>query len=202
MPTLSHIDERLSGYEPVLVDVQQRSQAAVAMVLREQRGVPEVLFIERAKHEGDPWSGHMAFPGGRLEPEDRDLRAAAERETLEEVGLSLADSRCLARLDDMEGRPTSPGGGLVVSAYVYHTTDPGTLAPNYEVQQAFWFPVPELLAEERHIVYPHAKYGGRELPGILVGAPDRHIVWGLTYRFLDVFLAAVGKPLPDRWSGP
>jgi hypothetical protein len=49
-------------------------------------------------------------------------------------------------------------------------------------------------------VYPHATYGGKQLPGILVGASDRHIVWGLTYRFLDIFLGAVGKPLPEQWT--
>jgi 8-oxo-dGTP pyrophosphatase MutT (NUDIX family) len=202
VPTLSRIDERLATYEPELVEVENRGRAAVAVVLRDRPGGAEVLFIERAQHEGDPWSGHMAFPGGRVEPEDRDVRAAAERETLEEVGLSLATSRCLGRLDDMEGRPTNPGGGLVVSAYVYHAPDPEELVPNREVQQAFWFPLGKLLDTERHIVYPHATYGGRHLPGILVGVPDRHIVWGLTYRFLDVFLAAVGKPLPNRWVDP
>ena len=37
-------------------------------------------------------------------------------------------------------------------------------------------------------------------PAILVGNPERHIVWGLTYRFLEVFFEVVGHPLPDRWS--
>jgi len=202
VPTLTHIGSRLASYRPALVDVGARSRAAVAVVLREQDGESELLFIERARHEGDPWSGHMAFPGGRLEPVDRNGRAAAERETLEEVGLSLAGSRCIGRLDDLEGRPTTPGGGLVVSAFVYQLEGAGDLVPNREVHEAFWFPVAALLQEERHVVYPHAKYGGRELPGILVGQPDRHIVWGLTYRFLDVLLAAVDRPLPNRWTDP
>ena len=50
----------------------------------------------------------------------------------------------------------------------------------------------------RKIIYPHARYDDRDLPGILVGTPGRHIVWGLTYRFLDILLAVVGKPLPDQ----
>lgn len=200
MPSLSQIEAQLADYAPVLVEVGDRSRASVAAVLRERDGAAELLFIERARYEGDPWSGHMAFPGGRLEPQDRNGRAAAERETLEEVGLSLAGSPCIGRLDDLEGRPTRPDGGLVVSAYVYQLEGEGELVPNHEVEQAFWFPVASLLQPERQVVYPHAKYGGRELPGILVGVPDRHIVWGLTYRFLDVLLAAVGHPLPNRWE--
>ena len=170
----------------------------MAVVLRERRALTEVLFIERAAREGDPWSGHMAFPGGRVDPIDRGTRQAAERETLEEVGVSLASATHLGRLDDLEGRPQREDG-MVISAHVYHVEDPEPLEPNYEVQQAFWFPVAGLLDRQRHVTYPHATYGGRHLPGILVGEPDRHIVWGLTYRFLDVFLSVVGKPLPDKW---
>jgi hypothetical protein len=37
-------------------------------------------------------------------------------------------------------------------------------------------------------------------PGIVVGDPVRHVVWGLTYRFLEVFFEIVGRPLADRWG--
>ena len=45
-----------------------------------------------------------------------------------------------------------------------------------------------------------ARRGRSSFPGILVGAPDRHVVWGLTYRFLEVFFEVVGDPLPNRWD--
>ena len=35
---------------------------------------------------------------------------------------------------------------------------------------------------------------------ILVGEPGRHVVWGLTYSFLESFFRAVDHPLPDRWD--
>lgn len=178
-----------------------RARAAVALILREREGRPEVLFIERASRDGDPWSGHMAFPGGRVDPGDDGTRQAAARETLEEVGVSLADRVYLGRLDDLEGRPQR-NDGMVISAHVWHVPDPEPLVPNYEVREAFWFPVAGLLDQERHVTYPHATYGGRQLPGILVGDPDRHIVWGLTYRFLDIFLSVIGKPLPNKWLDP
>jgi 8-oxo-dGTP pyrophosphatase MutT (NUDIX family) len=59
-------------------------RAAVALVLRDGApGEVELLFIRRAEHEKDPWSGHMGFPGGRAEPGDASLEATAVRETLE-----------------------------------------------------------------------------------------------------------------------
>jgi 8-oxo-dGTP pyrophosphatase MutT (NUDIX family) len=166
------------------------------MVLRDDPAGPSVLFIERAKRQGDPWSGHMAFPGGRMDRDDADARAAAERETREEVGLVLAGAEPIGRLDDRQGNPaTNPS--LLISAFVYALPAAPELILNREVEQAFWFPVRALLEPGRHV--PYTARTPVAYPGILVGEPDRHIVWGLTYSFLEAFFAAVGRPLPDRW---
>ena len=187
----------LASHRAVSLPTQGIRHAAVAMVLTEGKSGAEVLFIERARFTGDPWSGHMAFPGGGVEPDDPSGRAAAERETLEEVGLSLAGAELLGRLDDKRGNPrTNPE--LVISAFVYHAHTPGDLAINHEVQDAFWFPLGGLLDRARHVQY--TAHGEFEFPGILVGEPDRHVVWGLTYSFLESFFVVLGSPLPDRWT--
>jgi 8-oxo-dGTP pyrophosphatase MutT (NUDIX family) len=196
--TLDEIRIALAGHEPFRAELGPRRRAAVAMVLRGADQGPEVLFIERARHPGDPWSGHMAFPGGRLDASDPDPRHAAERETREEVGLDLGRAHCLGRLDDMEGH-NAAAHQLVISGYVYLVEDPPLLAPNHEVETAFWFPLAELHQPHRQTFYPVRQSGIRELPGILVGEPDRHIVWGLTHRFLEVFFRIVGRPLPHRY---
>ena len=76
---------------PAFHETEGRIHAAVSLVLR---GGPEleVLLIRRAESEGDPWSGHMALPGGRRDDSDTDLQATAIRETLEETGVCLAGS--------------------------------------------------------------------------------------------------------------
>jgi 8-oxo-dGTP pyrophosphatase MutT (NUDIX family) len=201
MPRLLDIRGRLSQHEPKTLTSPLNQGAAVAIVLREASGGPEVLFIERARRDGDPWSGHMAFPGGRIDPEDAHARDAAERETREEVGVDLAMAEPLGRLDDLRGRhAAAPDHGLVISAFVYHAVDPAPLQPNWEVEQAFWFPVRALLDDRRHVEYVVRPDNELRFPGILVGTPERHVVWGLTYRFLEVFFEVVGKPLPNRWG--
>jgi 8-oxo-dGTP pyrophosphatase MutT (NUDIX family) len=158
----------LSSHRAVVLPTQGIRHAAVAMILTEGKSGADVLFIERARFSGDPWSGHMAFPGGGVEPDDPSGRAAAERETLEEVGLSLAGAELLGQLDDKRGNPrTNPE--LVISAFVYHTRAPGDLAINHEVQDAFWFPLGGLLDRARHVQY--TAHGEFEFPGILVGSP-------------------------------
>ncbi|MEO6028398.1 MAG: CoA pyrophosphatase [Candidatus Binatia bacterium] len=195
MSALNLADARrtLAAHAPRIIPPTAK-HAAVAAVLRAAGDDTEMLFIERAEHPLDPWSGHMAFPGGRVDPGDATPRAAAERETLEEVGLALGNAELLGRLDDVEGAP--PGfDSLVVSAFVYHLAEriPPTL--NHEVRAVLWVPIAHLLDQRRRVPF----YWPREQrtnhhPGILVGEPDRHVVWGLTYRFLELFFAAVQRP--------
>jgi 8-oxo-dGTP pyrophosphatase MutT (NUDIX family) len=195
--SLDQIRRSLAAHAAVELPADGVRHAAVAIVLAEGRSGAEVLFIERARVVGDPWSGHMAFPGGRVEPDDPSGQHAAERETLEEVGLSLIGAELLGRLDDKTGNPrTHPE--LVISAFVYLARAPGELVINSEVQDAFWFPLDGLLDRARHVQY--TAHGEFEFPGILVGEPDRHVVWGLTYSFLESFFSVLGSPLPDRWT--
>jgi ADP-ribose pyrophosphatase YjhB (NUDIX family) len=192
---ISDIARRLGAYEPRLVD-HAHSRAAVAVLLRDRGERVDVLFIKRAEFEGDPWSGHMAFPGGRMEAHDPEASDAAIRETREEVGLSLSGAVNLGRLDDLQGR--GDASGLVVSAHVYQLGEPEALRPNHEVAEAFWFPLHELHSPDRQVEYEHPLVE-QSYPGIVVGNPERHVVWGLTYRFLEDFHRIVGRPLPMRW---
>lgn len=169
-----------------LRDVDPRSEpsprAAVAAVLREHAGRPEVLFIQRAEHPDDPWSGHMAFPGGRLDPTDDSLERTAVRETHEELGLDLrAHGRLVGRLDDVPTHKT----GLVVRPFVWTLEHLPVLTPNHEVAEVCWVDLPSLMSGERDTGYDLDWKGSRHrFPGYAVG--DR-VVWGLTYRMLQIF---------------
>lgn len=199
--SLDAIRRGLAAYSPALVARPGTRRAAVAMILRPGRDQgADVLLIERARRAGDPWSGHMAFPGGRVERSDASTRRAAERETREEVGVDLSRADVLGRLDDLERRHSGGPPGLVISGYVYLHPHPEPLVTNEEVEAAFWVPLAGLADPERHVTRVFSGAGEIGLPGIVVGNPDRHVVWGLTYRFLEMFFHAVAQPFPDRWQ--
>jgi len=177
---LGRLAKALRGREPVLVEGEVGRQAAVALMLRERDGGLEALVIKRADKVEDPWSGHMALPGGRREPEDGDAYATARRETLEEIGVDLANGSLLGRLDDLN--PRRFPRELVVSAVVVAIdAEPGPLDER-EVAEAFWVPMDRLVEEE--VELPDFPEGG-SWPAFTYGEPEqRYVIWGLTHRIL------------------
>jgi 8-oxo-dGTP pyrophosphatase MutT (NUDIX family) len=196
------IRERLGSHSPRLSEVpfeQIDVRASVALVLREASATEgpdsEILLIRRADKVGDVWSGDIAFPGGRVDSVREPVRAAAERETREEVGLDLSSSEYLGRLDDLSGRTHS----VVVSAFVYRLTTTQPIVLNHEVQEVRWMPFGEVCDSSRQVRrlfdYRDSKI---ELPGLRVFDDDRSpVLWGLTYRFLELFMRIVERPIPD-----
>jgi 8-oxo-dGTP pyrophosphatase MutT (NUDIX family) len=164
-------------------------RAAVATIVREHKLVgPEVLFIRRAEHPHDPWSGHMAFPGGREEPSDADLLETAIRETREEVSLDLVGSaRLLGRLDELPAVARGKRTGLTISPFVFELTHDSPLHFNGEVSEVVWAPLARLFRGELATVFPYEIAGQRvELPAHDV---QGRIVWGLTHRMLESLFA-------------
>lgn len=188
--------------EPDRLDPPQydRGHAGVALTIRPSpdSGEPELLLVRRATFSGDPWSGHMALPGGRWQSSDPSLRATAIRETLEETGVDLSGSGAeglLGRLPIVEPRnrhlpPT------VVHPFVF-VTSPDTRASvtSHEVAEVCWAPVPLLADPTRHGTYEvlvrdgaSAQRGAErplQVPGMVF---NEQIVWGLTYRILTEFM--------------
>ena len=186
---LAAIGRRMAAHRPRIWTGEDKVPAAVAAVLCERAGEPCLLFIERAEFEGDPWSGHIAFPGGRLEPHDREARAAAERETLEEVGLDLSAASYVGRLDDLTGEALP----VAVAGFVYVVEHPGALEVNSEVRQAFWVPLSQLVEPARQVVHARAADGGSGVsPAIDLLGPGRPLLWGITYRFVAQLLRLAG----------
>lgn len=175
-------------------------RAAVALVLRRNLSEAEVLVIKRSVSERDHWSGHLALPGGRAEPQDRGLLATAVRETFEEVGINLeGGGEVLGALRKVEPRsPLAPRVSVApfvaVAPGEYHVRREGEASPplvlSEEVAAAFWLPVSGLRRGGRSDVFKMVFAGvEREWPAY----PSEHgPIWGITERILTDFLSLLG----------
>ena len=174
--------------QPLADGVASPRRAAVALILRNGPRGPDVLFIRRAEHPQDPWSGHMAFPGGREEPRDADLLETAVRETREEVSLDLSTSaQLLGRLDALPVTARGKRTGMTVSPFVFELTHEVELARNYEVSEVLWAPLEPLYRGQHATKYRYELAGeGVDLPAHDL---DGRIVWGLTHRMLEALFA-------------
>jgi len=182
----------LSGHAPLRI-CGDTPRAAVALVFRDgAQGGLELLFIRRAEHERDPWSGHMGFPGGRREPGDPGLEATAVRETLEETSLDLAgDGERLGALDEVKalarGRPVD----LVIAPFVFRLRRRLDGAASHEVVSLHWLPLERLLAPgTRSTLHHQYEETVLELPCLRI---DGLVIWGLTYRMFESLLHAMGE---------
>lgn len=188
--SLPRLRRALANHRPTLLPVD-RPHAAVALLLAATTPTPELLFIVRAKHDRDPWSGDIGFPGGRVTTGDSDPRVTAERETREELALDLKSAEQLGRLDDLYG-VTLP---ILVSGFVYALPARPALCPNHEVAATFWLSLDRLLDPACHRLERFAYRGHLTTQPVadLLG-PGEPRLWGITYRLLRGFFAIMGHP--------
>jgi 8-oxo-dGTP pyrophosphatase MutT (NUDIX family) len=181
----------LEGREPLRVGTDV-PRAAVALVLRDGGpGGIELLFIRRAEHEKDPWSGHMGFPGGRAEPGDAGLERTAVRETLEETGLDLAgDGESLGALDEVKALARGRSVDLAIAPFVFRLRRRLDGAPSHEVVSLHWLPLGRLLAPEaRSTLQYQYEETVLDLPCLRI---DGLIIWGLTHRMFENLASVLG----------
>jgi len=175
-------------------------QAAVAIILCADDPHStdiQVGFIERAARDGDPWSAQMAFPGGHLDPGDADLKAAAARETLEEIGVSLEQADYLGPVDQQFAAPRGPRLNMIIEPHVFALPRVPPTTPNYEVAEVVWVPLADLMANHWHDT--ETKPMG-DTPTVFNGyrLPRGHFVWGLTYRMTKSFFSIIDQ----NWQPP
>ncbi|MBO68146.1 MAG: hypothetical protein CL398_07525 [Acidiferrobacteraceae bacterium] len=193
---LENIQSAFSGHEPIVLRAPKERRASVALILNGDlpTGDPSIIFIERAFHSDDPWSGHMALPGGRFEMQDRNLLGTARRETREEIGVDLSSGTFLGRLDDLQGKRGSKSTDIVIACFVFQMPQIASFVPNREVADIVNLQVSRILDPATYTIASTAA-SDRAFPGISIDGGDR-IIWGLTYRFLRLFFSLMGYDLP------
>lgn len=189
-PTMARLQAALTAHQPVVVSEAGVRRAAVALIFRAgEEGRPELLFIKRAEYPGDPWSGQVAFPGGREEQGDASLAETAVRETREETGVDLErDGRLIGTLDDLYPRSVRLPP-ISVRPFVFALERIEPLSLSSEVALAFWIPFGSLATSDawrEDTVFA----SGIQLNARVFRHQD-HVIWGMTERILAQLLRMV-----------
>ena len=188
-PSVVKLRSALATHNAIVAEEEEGvRRAAVALILRveKDRGL-ELLFIKRAEYEGDPWSGQIAFPGGRMEAGDASLAETAIRETREETGIDLArEGMLIGTLDDLRPlRVSLPA--IMVRPYVALVDRSDPLMLSREVALSFWLPFAALARTEAW--HEDTVFARGIQINTLVFKHEGHVVWGMTERILTQLLA-------------
>jgi 8-oxo-dGTP pyrophosphatase MutT (NUDIX family) len=195
--TWDQIAEALASRQGTALS-ESLTRAAVAIVLRDGPSGIEMLFIRRAEHPDDPWSGHMAYPGGRAEPQDQDLRDTAIRETREEIGIDLTTSASfLGALDELRAMARMRPLDLSITPYVFRLEGTPEIVLSDEVTSVHWIPLNVLFAPTSLSIMDYQHQGARlQFPCFRVDAvvtlADEVVIWGLTFRMCTSFREFIG----------
>ena len=176
--------ERISRHVVAQEPAPRGLRFAAVSIIISNREEPKVLLIRRAERAGDPWSGQIAFPGGKKQPEDATARDTAIRETDEEVGIDLGRSATFLGYASVT---TTHTGTMDVVPSVFVLTREVEVTPNEEVASYLWADLRGILSPGARSTYRFGAGGnGVELPAYAVGD---YVVWGLTHRILSSVLA-------------
>ncbi|MDA9942997.1 CoA pyrophosphatase [Luminiphilus sp.] len=179
---LAQFNKEPAGFEP------QAGRAAVAIILREGGEATEMLMIRRAIRDGDPWSGHMGFPGGRRDPSDQSNLGCALRETEEELGVDLVHCATqLGELTDVNTGWRADRPEMLVTPFVFQVNDVPVMSPNDEVDEVVWIPLHLLMQlDQREPMAWEWKGQKMESDSYLYAS---YRIWGLSLMMIDEMLA-------------
>lgn len=188
-PSFQEVIDRLSVVEAPVEPLPSK-RAAVAISVRSGVSGPEILMIQRAVRQGDPWSGHMGFPGGRKDESDASDMACAKRETREEIGFDLdIYGELVCQLSDVNTGWRADRPEMLVAPFVFKVGSTPVFELNHEVDDTLWIPLSFLLNDANRSRHQW-DWRGEVLESDAFTFDDR-LIWGLSLMMIDELLQII-----------
>ena len=189
-PSFQEVINRLSVVEAPAEPLPSK-RAAVAISLRSGVSGPEILMIQRAVREGDPWSGHMGFPGGRKDASDVTDVACAKRETREEIIFALdTHGELVCQLSDVNTGWRADRPEMLVAPFIFKVDSTPSFELNHEVDDTLWIPLNFLLDDANR--GRHQWDWRDEVLESDAFTYDGRLIWGLSLMMIDELLEIIG----------
>lgn len=178
------------GLPEVLKQISEEydANAAVSLILRPTLEDHEILFVKRVERISDPWSGQIAFPGGKRDPEDKNLKATVIREVFEETSIKLEEINFLGVLKIINSKPKK---NFKILPFIVFLEEPVSINLNKkELDRFFWVSLKKIKNS-----WGIGKFGDKTVPAYILG---KDIVWGVTYKILRDFNKNIGLLINKR----
>ncbi len=168
--------EKILPYRQVLFDlypgIDYRPAAVLILLYPKENDIFTVL-IERNWYDG-VHSGQIAFPGGKKELQDRNLKETALREAHEELGIIPDKVRVVRELTSVK----IPVSRFEVTPYLGYSEKPVRFVPDpSEVNAVLEIPLSYLIREPWKI--ENKNFRGKEYPVFFLPFGD-YKIWGAT----------------------
>ena len=169
------------------INIEVRKEAGVLITLFEKSpGDFHVIMIRRGSGgENDKHAGQIAFPGGKIEPGDRDLMYTAMREANEEIALDLTAIDILGSLSPLY---------ITVSKYLVHPfvayswKPPVLIRQEREIEEILELPLNEFRSTTVKQVTQIQLSTGITLNHVPCFFVNGHVIWGATAMIMNEFL--------------
>lgn len=155
----------------------ENANAAVAILFRKVDGELELLLVKRAEVLGDPWSGDIAFPGGKRAPQDRDIMHTVVREVREETNIDLEANTFLGKMNTVFSTVRPEYSILPLIFLQKMELD---IRINEELTSFLWTPFNKLERSRGQTMIKNFE--------VSVFHVNEEVVWGLTYRIIEKLL--------------
>jgi 8-oxo-dGTP pyrophosphatase MutT (NUDIX family) len=179
--TIDAIRHILSGRRKRCIQDPSLSPAGVLLLIYPKDGEYCILFNKRTDSV-EHHKGEISFPGGAMDPEDRDILHTALRESHEEMGIRPEDVTILGELDDVPTR-----SHFVINPFVGTIPYPYRFRVNpQEIAEVLEVPLSALL-DPRNL-REEVRWSGGVPVKMYAYAYGRHLIYGATARILRQFL--------------
>ena len=177
--------------EPLVLDANDMIASVAINLYLDKNNNFKILLIKRSERDDDPWSGHMALPGGGVEKKDEDVYHTVKRENQEEVGFSPLDECFIGRLDPYIPRYAGKKNRLIIHPFIFLLEKAPIIDPcEDEVQNIYWVELNEFFRPNN---FSSCKFNIKNndipLPAFTtIVDEEKIVVWGVTYVILLNFL--------------
>ena len=180
-PNLLHVKDKLASIDRSRDGDQVEAVVAILLWDEPGRGL-QTLLVQRAEREGDPWSGQVGLPGGRVKQNAETPHTALHREVEEEVGIKLEEVG--VELGSLSVGHPMRRMEMRVQPWVYGLRVKPLVSIGPEIADCFWANLADLPSKKKM-----SEITIRNQPWSVESfVVEGKIVWGFTYRVLSELL--------------